>query len=169
MDFDERQHRSRRNRFFATVAKGLERDSAVRGGGLQWRTKGPHILEFLLYQHRHVKTRRLCPQFTRIAWNFQDPWIPSRRFWKEYESLDRSGKNHGTEITILPEEEDDFALWLPSWLLFRDEEGEKPEPFQGLEKLLVWPDGERVYRWSGKAGDVYENWKREEDSSCRCR
>ncbi len=168
--FDEREHRVRRNKFYATVAKGLERDTMVRGGQLQWRTKEPHVLAHLIYQHRHQRTRWLCPRFTRIAWNFSNPWIQARRFWGEYEVLDVYGGNYGTEITVTQAEEDALAIWLPSWIRFRDEGEEKPEPFPGLEKLTDWNEAHRVYLWSDDAAKSYDEWhNREQDRVCHSR
>lgn len=155
-----------RKRFYLAFQKALGQDVGRVSTSLIWKNQNdkPQVLEMFCYQDGYKLNQ--SPPFFRASVNFRPPPMALEGYWSERDEIDRRGPNANIEITVMPEEAEALARWLPYWLASR--EGipiELPNPPDGLFGLLGWnPKQEHVYYWSEKADRAYLSWK---EQSCQ--
>jgi hypothetical protein len=151
-----------RKRFRLAFEKSLGQPVGHVSTSLLWKNQRgiPQVLEMVCYQDGDKF--RQSPPFFRASVNFRPPPHALTGFWTDRDDIDTRGPNANIEITVMPEEAEALAEWLPHWL--RHREGlavDFPAPPKGLEALPHWtPKLEHVYLWSVKADEAYSTWKR---------
>lgn len=150
-----------RKRFRLAFEKSLGQRVGRIGTSLLWRNCDghPQVLEMFGYQDGY--RFNVSPIFFRAAINFRPPSASLIGFWSEKDQIDPRAPNANIEITVMLEEAESLAAWLPYWLQCR--EGVRcglPAPPAGMRGLLEWePKQEHVYYWSEKADKSYLSWK----------
>jgi hypothetical protein len=151
-----------RKRFRLAFASSLNQPCGRVGTSLLWKNQRgtPQVLEMACYQdgYRH----HLSPQFFRASINFRPPPNVLAGFWGDRDDVDTRGPNANIEITVMLDEAEALAKWLPHWLKHREGlTADLPAPPNGLGAISRWtPNLEHVYLWSVAANQAYSTWER---------